>query len=125
MGNVVILLDSNVLIYMMNGQKPSLLNWVSQYDIAVSDVTRIEILGYHRLSDQQKYVGTKLIEMSTCLSINDQVVQQAIMLKQQRAIKLGDSLIAATALAYHLPLATYNVSDFLWTGVKLIELPFD
>jgi len=102
MGNVVILLDSNVLIYMMNGQKPSLLSWVSQYDIAVSDVTRIEILGYHRLSDQQKYVGTKLIEISTCLSINDQVVQQAIVLKQQRAIKLGDSLIAATALAYHL-----------------------
>jgi hypothetical protein len=38
----------------------------------------------------------------------------AITLRQQRAMSLGDALIAATALNLYLPLATHNTDDFTW-----------
>lgn len=119
----MILLDSNVLIYLMNGQKPKLYDWLSQYDTSVSVISRIEVLGFHKLSDQQKYLAEQLLSMSRTLSITDDVVQRAILLKQQRAIKLGGAMIAATALAYQIPLATFNDQDFTWTGVTLMEMP--
>ena len=40
----------------------------------------------------------------------------------QRRIKLGDSLIAATALAHGLALATHNTDDFRWIpGLQLVD----
>ena len=46
-------------------------------------------------------------------------------LKQQgRAMPVKDSLIAATARQYHLPIATRNTKDFAFAGVKVVN-PFD
>lgn len=119
----MILLDSNVLIYLMNGQKPSLFDWLSQFDTAVSVITRIEVLGFHKLTQQQKEIAGDLLNISHQLMISDDMIRRTILLKQQRPIKLGDALIAATALSYQMPLATYNSQDFVWTGVNLIEMP--
>ena len=40
---------------------------------------------------------------------------------QQQKTKLLDLQIAAQALAHNCPIATRNVKDFEWTGVKLID----
>ena len=48
----------------------------------------------------------------------------AILLRQSRRIKLGDALIAATALLYELLLMTRNVDDFKRvSGLRIIN-PF-
>jgi predicted nucleic acid-binding protein len=41
-----------------------------------------------------------------------------------QAMPIKDSLIAATALAHGIPLATLNRRDFLHTGVEVVE-PYD
>ena len=41
-------------------------------------------------------------------------------LRQQRALSLGDALIAATAIYHGLPLATHNKRDFEW--IKSLEV---
>ena len=44
----------------------------------------------------------------------------AVALRQQRAMSLGDALIAATALRGQLVLATHNIDDFSW--IKALEV---
>jgi predicted nucleic acid-binding protein len=44
--------------------------------------------------------------------------------KTGRAVPIKDSLIAATALQHHLTVVTRNTSDFLATGVKVLD-PFE
>lgn len=46
------------------------------------------------------------------LPLDEPVIQQTILLRQQHRIKLPDAIIAATALAHDLPLLTRNTSDF-------------
>jgi predicted nucleic acid-binding protein len=42
----------------------------------------------------------------------DQSIEQAIQLRQQKRMKLGDAIIAATAVAYNIPRVIRNVDDF-------------
>jgi toxin FitB len=44
--------------------------------------------------------------------------------KQGRAMPVKDSLIAATARQFQLPIATRNVKDFACAGVKIVN-PFE
>jgi predicted nucleic acid-binding protein len=44
--------------------------------------------------------------------------------KQGRAMPVKDSLIAATARQYQLPVATRNSKDFTFAGVKVVN-PFE
>ena len=44
--------------------------------------------------------------------MDNNVVNQTISLRKSRKIKLGDAIIAATALVYSLTLVTRNVDDF-------------
>nr|VFK53924.1 MAG: PIN domain-containing protein [Candidatus Kentron sp. TUN]VFK55822.1 MAG: PIN domain-containing protein [Candidatus Kentron sp. TUN] len=48
------------------------------------------------------------------LPVSYPIIEQAISLRQQRKMSLGDALIAATALAHDLELATANTNDFDW-----------
>ncbi len=46
--------------------------------------------------------------------LTDDIIAQAILLRQQRQMSLGDSLIGATALLHNLTMVTVNVKDFNW-----------
>jgi predicted nucleic acid-binding protein len=57
------------------------------------------------------------------LPISNSVIDKAIRLRQQRRRSLGDSIIAATALLYNLPVLTNNVADFSTIdGLRVISL---
>jgi hypothetical protein len=45
------LLDSNILIYGANGTEPRLDAILARSDLSAASVTRIETLGFHRLSE--------------------------------------------------------------------------
>ena len=93
------LLDTNILIYACQPCGDWLSPWTAHADASIASVTQIEALGYPGPTPQEE---TALLS----------VIQQAIKLRQQKKMKLGDAIIAATALEYEIPLITRNEDDF-------------
>ncbi len=108
------LADTNILIYAA-APSGSVLRHVSV-------VSRVEALGFHRITDAEEFVLHALFGFSVELPIDKPVIARAVALRQQRKMSLGDALIAATALEHGLSLATHNVRDFDWIdGLDVID----
>ena len=108
------LVDSNTLIYALLPDHSHVMEWLADQLPTISVISKIETLGYHRLTDEHK---AGLLSFFSCLTIQYpslQTYEIAIDLRQQKKISLGDSLIAATAIEHGLTLATRNTADFSW-----------
>jgi toxin FitB len=108
------LLDSNLIIYASKPGYDSLRDWMENHSIVVSAISQLEVLGYHRLTDEERNAFTLFFSALPILPITQAVINQAIALRQQRKMSLGDAMIAATAIVHDLPIATHNVTDFKW-----------
>lgn len=106
------LADSNLLIYAIQPQHAALRAWMVQTLPRVSVISRVEVLGWHRLGDAERTAFGQLLETLGILYPTRSTFETAITLKQARRTTLGDALIAATALEHGLTLATRNTADF-------------
>jgi len=109
----MILADSNLLIYAV-AQNAALVDWFTENKPAVSAVSLVEVLGYHKLNPADKSALEALFSELTILYPSAEVFQTAVSLRQQKAMSLGDALIAGTALYHNFQLATHNTKDFTW-----------
>ncbi|HKI01121.1 MAG TPA: type II toxin-antitoxin system VapC family toxin [Thermoanaerobaculia bacterium] len=111
----MMLLDSNIIIYSAQPENEFLRRLIAEEAPAVSAVSYVEVLGFHRLAEaERRYFGAFFAE-ARVLPLAQPVLDEAIRLRQARKIKLGDSLVAGTALLHGLTLVTRNVDDF--TGI--------
>src|SRR5258706_10963117 len=118
------LLDSNILIYGAKGEHPGLDAILDRTDLAAASVTRIETLGFHRLSEIERSWLETAFERMKILMLDDAVAGRAIALRQERKMELADAIIAATALVHQLPLVTRNVDDFKHVAGLNLKDPF-
>ena len=110
------LIDSNIVIYAAQPQYFALRLFLDGIRRSVSIVSYIEALGYRSLTiDAEDYI-TNLFRGSQVLPLTDTIAQQAVSLRQQRRMGLGDAIIAATAMTHNLALVTHNTEDFRWIG---------
>ena len=119
------LLDSNILIYGAEEGETRLDEILDRTDLAVTSITCIETLGFHRLSETERNGLEMAIGRMKVLPLDDAVVKQSIFLRRKHNMGLADAIIAATALMHDLPLVTRNVDDFKHIdGLKLVN-PFE
>ena len=119
--------DSNILIYAAEPGDTLCLPLVQRSDALISSVTRVEVLGFPRFGilPQERQISLEaIITSSVEVPLDNDIILRAISLRRLKKMSLGDSLIAATALEYDVPLVTRNDSDFKHiTGLVLIN-PF-
>ncbi len=114
----MILVDTNLVIYIAQLKLEE--KSFAGHSINYSVITTIEALGYHELPVDELRILERAFASSTILSLSDQVVEQAIRVRQTRKMKLGDAIITATALVHDLELWTNNIADFKHIdGLKL------
>jgi toxin FitB len=120
---VTLLLDSNIVIYAALPDRGDLRALIVTHAPAVSAVTVVEVLGYHKLTDPERTFFEAFFHAADVLPISEAVITHAVTLRQQRKMTLGDSLIAATALVHDLELLTRNVDDFSWVPNLRVRNP--
>jgi len=119
------MLDSNIIIYAAKPGYEALQRFIAKHAPAVSAITRVEVLGYHLLTEQDRKNFGDFFAAATVLPISDSVLSKAIELRQMRKLSLADALIAGTALVHGLTLVTRNVADFSWIDDLSLLDPFE
>ncbi len=114
------ILDSNVIIdYFGNKLPEKTVNIIESEDLFVASVSEIEVLGF-KLDSKVEADFLDFFQQVNKIGLDNQVIQQAIQIRKIKKIKLGDAIIAATALVHNLKLITRNVIDF--KGIENLEL---
>lgn len=108
------LIDSNIIIYATKPEFADLRHFIAQYAPAVSAVSYVEVLGYYRLTEQERHYFEIFFAAAPIIPLSDPVLRKAVQLRQTRKMTLGDSLIAGTALVHQRTLVTRNIQDFEW-----------
>ena len=116
------LLDSNIIIYAAQPEHAALRQFIKEHAPAVSVISYIEVLGFHRLNDDDRQFLEQFFQATQMLPLSDGIVQWAVRLRQRRKMTLGDAIVAGTALAHERTLVTHNTEDFRWIDeIKLLD----
>ncbi|MDX2283189.1 MAG: type II toxin-antitoxin system VapC family toxin [Bacteroidia bacterium] len=106
------LLDANILIYASQPAYAYLRGLLTDPLCALSDFTRLEVLGFHGLSQAERGWFEAVCRNLYRYPVTEEVLTPAILLRQARRMSAGDAIIAATALLHGLELQTRNLKDF-------------
>ncbi|AWY21037.1 type II toxin-antitoxin system VapC family toxin [Moraxella bovis] len=110
---VMCLLDTNFVINLQKRKSDELQflldNQVKFDECFVSVITKLEVLGFHGQIADEKVDMEKLIGNFRCFELDFVIQQKTIEIREQRKIKLPDSIILATALVKNKRLVTADV----------------
>lgn len=123
------LIDSNILIHILAGDLPertySIVREICNQSFLVSIISKIELLGWRNGTPDGLAMARNLLLEADIISLSDPISDIAINIRQKKAIKLPDAVIAASAIFLNATLVTRNIKDF--DGIEGLFLlnPFD
>jgi predicted nucleic acid-binding protein len=104
MNDQFVFLDTNILIYILNGN-PYFKKYL-QNKIIISFITELELFRFHKLTVKEKeFIKTHLPDL-TIIDINQPIKDIIIENRELNRLKLPDAIIAATCIYLKLPLHT-------------------
>jgi len=110
-------MDSNVLIDYIGQNIPLneklFVEQVINMEFIIPSVVKIEVLGFNENFPDKILMMREFVGLATLLPLDNSVIEETIELRRNyKKLKLGDAIIAATALVYNLVLITRNSGDF-------------
>ena len=119
------LIDSNIVIYAGKSEYEHIRQFIIRHAPVVSAISYVEVLGYHALTPIERQLYEAFFAEATILPLNTDVLHQAVLLRQQKKMTLGDALIASTALVFTHTLVTRNTKDFACIPSLILLNPFE
>lgn len=98
MNGIKYLLDTNIIIGVLKGNEQAvrLTQDTNLSACAFSAITRMELLGFPGITEQEEQTIKALLLRMTHLTLNAAIKDTIIQLRQQRRLKLPDAVIVAT-----------------------------
>lgn len=114
------LLDSNIIIYSGLEKFSFLRELFYEENVFISDITILEVLGFSRITPEQEEYFEDVFSIINRISISNEIITEAIRLRKNFNLSVGDAIIAATAKVHNLSLYTNNESDF--SGITFLNI---
>lgn len=100
-----ILVDTNIVIYLLN-QNDTLEELLQGKHIYLSFITELELIGFRGITATEEKQIEALLHECSIINMNNSIKEKYIEVRKKYKLKLADSIIAATAIASGLPLIT-------------------
>jgi predicted nucleic acid-binding protein len=112
--------DTNVLIYILNGHRA--VAGITHFPLAISVISEIELLGKKDITPFEIDIIRNLLNDCEIIKLTNSIKEIAISLKQKYSVKIPDAIIAATAKSFDLPLITADIDLKKIEGVNILLL---
>ena len=113
-----ILLDTNIVLYLLNGEE-TLIPLLEEKNLFLSFITQLELLGGKYLKTDDILKIKQFVADCTVIDITPGIKDYTISLRQNYNIKLPDCIILATSLWLNMPLIT---ADHGFTKIDIADL---
>ncbi|AEM21225.1 PilT domain-containing protein [Brachyspira intermedia PWS/A] len=113
-----ILLDTNAIIYFLNGK--FLLD--NEYNIFISIISEIELLCYPKITSKEENIIKDFLNSINIINLDNYIKNETILIKKEISIKLPDAIILATAKINNLILLTQDEGILKYNGYKNIDI---
>jgi predicted nucleic acid-binding protein len=123
-----LLLDTNILIYHLQGSLPEelklkMLEAIELEAAHISIITRIELFAWKGFTPESLAKAQAMVEYLAEEPLIDAIANETIAIRREFNLKLPDAVIAATALCNGWTLVTANSADFKRvTGLSLMSV---
>ena len=120
------LIDTNVISHLFSNRLPEtgkeFVTEIINSNFIISVVVEIEVLTHHEDPEKLPFIE-EFISMAEILPLDREITKKAIELRRNnRKLKLGDAIIAATAIINQLTVVSNNVKDFInIKGLKIVN----
>lgn len=114
-----LLLDTNIILYLLNGDE-TIADLLDGKEIYISVITEMELLSFSEISKEEVKDVKNFIKECKVVFINSEIKDDAVFLRRKYKTKLPDAIIIATALHLNLPLVTADNDFKKIDGIRLI-----
>ncbi|MGK7391085.1 MAG: type II toxin-antitoxin system VapC family toxin [Candidatus Cyclobacteriaceae bacterium M2_1C_046] len=97
--------DTNILLYYLKGND-EVVELIADKDLTISFITELELLSFPKLTTETENEIKGLLNNCTIVDLKQDIKELTIELRRKYRLKLPDSIIAASAYFYKLPLIT-------------------
>ncbi len=105
MNGTDIFIDTNICIYLLDGDTV-LAELLQGQNLYLSIITEMELHAYHGNNYSSVQILDAFLQSVSIINIEEKVKINTIEIRKKAKLKLPDSIIAASALTYNLPLIT-------------------